>query len=251
MEEVILDPNADAILILPVRKHEFAPWNEEKEFPRPPFVLPPVDEDIQIDTAMQINEDEADTMDEDLDADDDDDEEKEDDAKKIHFHVSSRHLILASLYFRGLLGEEWGTHPRDEKGRFILEELTEWGAETFGILLCIIHGKARRVPRSLDLAAIAEIASMVDYYQCEEVVEVYFTYWMDNLEEAMSTNYGRSTVLWLWISWVFRDEMKFRITTYVMIRNCRAGMQDLGLPIPDQVLSTCHDILSICLFGMS
>jgi hypothetical protein len=164
--EVVLDPDADAVITLISRVGGFAVWNEAAEYPRPPCVLPdsytnPHDSAADDDTEMRDNHKEY---------DDKANVSKAQDDGQTLFMVSSRHLSLASTYFHKVFSKEWDHHKRDEKGRILVTE-AGWGNSVFCILMHVIHGKWRSVPERLMLDELAEMAHMTDYYDCTEVLE--------------------------------------------------------------------------------
>lgn len=49
---------------------------------------------------------------------------------------------------------------------------------SFLILMMIIHGRTRAVPRKLSLKRLSEMAVLVDYYECYEAVELFSDMWV-------------------------------------------------------------------------
>jgi hypothetical protein len=128
-------------------------------------------------------------------------------APGIQLRVSSRHLILASPYFRGALNGPWSeaTSLSTDCCRHIFAE--DWDPQAFLILMHIIHGRNRQVPRLVSLEFLAKIAALVDYYKCYEAVEVFAELWLQGLKShsQLPSQVGRDLVLWLFVSWVFAD----------------------------------------------
>lgn len=52
----------------------------------------------------------------------------------------------------------------------------------FLILMMILHGRTRAVPRKISSKRLSEMAVLVDYYECYEAVEVFSDMWIDALE---------------------------------------------------------------------
>ncbi|KAF2656839.1 hypothetical protein K491DRAFT_715057 [Lophiostoma macrostomum CBS 122681] len=103
------------------------------------------------------------------------------DEEGIHYHVSSRHLILASKIFRTMMtGENWAQGFREDDGLFYTRP-EQWDAEAFLVLMNVLHLQNRKVPRTLSLEMLAKIAVIVDFYECEEAVEVFSKMWIDDL----------------------------------------------------------------------
>jgi hypothetical protein len=162
----------------------------------------------------------------------DDDTEPE----SIEIRVSSRHVALASTQFKRTLTGAWkeGTTLRSQG--FLRMEIAEWDADALLILMNIIHGRTRSVPRLISLEVLAKIAVLVDYYECAEVVEIFSDMWITELKEKMPETYSRDTVLWICISWLFRKPEEFHTATTVALTESGSPIQDLGLPIPPGII---------------
>ena len=106
----------------------------------------------------------------------------------------------------------------------------------FLILMMIIHGRTRAVPRKLSLKRLSEMAVLVDYYECYEVVEVFSDMWIHAGQERMS---GLSTIIdkerWLFISWVFQRSAIFRESSHYLQRHGKDKLLTKELPIPGHV----------------
>ena len=63
------------------------------------------------------------------------------------------------------------------------------------ILMDIIHGRTRRVPKTIDLDTLAKISVLVDCYDCVEVVEMVSDIWIKELEQSVPKTYCREAVL--------------------------------------------------------
>jgi len=155
---------------------------------------------------------------------------------KIRFRVSSRHLIIASRYFERRLKKCWPEgHTLHSQG-YVEIPVTDCDPEAFLILLNIIHGHTRRVPRSLDVESLTKLAALVDYYECHEAVEVFSDMWIDRLKDNVAKSYSRDLIRWLCISWVFRKSEIFNNVTRIAQCESKGRIQQLGLPIPKHVI---------------
>lgn len=118
----------------------------------------------------------------------------------------------------------------------------------FTILMDVIHGKSRRVPRTVRLEQLAHLAAAVDKYQLQESVEVYSDAWVaafNNRDGTFSTTSDEKLMMWLSISWVFRKADNFAYLTSRLI-HCpnwdhlktltKVPGTDHELPIPAPVL---------------
>ena len=149
---------------------------------------------------------------------------------EVRMRLSSKHLVLASAFFKKMLQGPW----KESRTRTL--EASDWDAEALLILMNIIHGRHRAVPRSISLEMLAKISVLVDYYQCHEVVELFAACWTRELSPGLPTEYGRDLTLWLSISWVFSQEPFFNALTKVAIKETTGPFQTLGLPIPQRVV---------------
>ncbi|KAK6206184.1 hypothetical protein QIS74_13603 [Colletotrichum tabaci] len=151
---------------------------------------------------------------------------------EIKYLVSSRHLTLASTKFEAEFKGPWmegsvknidGCYPIDA---------SEWDPDALLILMRVIHGQTRSIPRQVGLEMLAKIAVLVDDYNSSEVVEVFANIWIDALKDKLSTQYGRDDVLWLLISYVFQQEDIFLQMTKIAVTQSTGPVPTLELPIP-------------------
>jgi hypothetical protein len=158
----------------------------------------------------------------------------------VYYYVSSRHLALASGFFKSALAKDgWlEGHPSAEDGKYHLST-ADWDPEAFLILLRIFHLRNRDVPRSLTLEMLARIAVLVDYYRCSEAVEIFSEIWINAARSAcpVPATYGRDLVLWMCIAWVFKLPAEFEQTTKAAIMQSETPtVQNMDLPIPGVVI---------------
>ncbi|KAK3304842.1 uncharacterized protein B0T15DRAFT_398894, partial [Chaetomium strumarium] len=111
-------------------------------------------------------------------------------------------------------------------------------SQAFLILMLIIHGCNRQVPRLVSLELLAKIAALVDYYQCLEAVEVFAGLWLQRLrsQRQLPEQVGRDLILWLFISWVFANGDIFTSVTTIALRQSQGPLPTLGLPIPEKII---------------
>lgn len=152
---------------------------------------------------------------------------------QVEFRVSSRHLSLASPVFRAMLESKFKESQPNEQGLYEIQA-TEWDAEALVILLDIIHGHHRDVPKRISVETLSHIAIIVDYYGCHEIMELVFTAWMayrGDFEDFVKQDPSR----WLFISWVFRQELLFTVATKMLMLYDN-GKYVVDLPIPQPIL---------------
>jgi len=149
----------------------------------------------------------------------------------VNLRVSSKHLILASRYFKTALNGPWTQASSPGCSRSIYAN--DWDPEAFLILMSIIHGRNQQVPRVIGLELLAKIAVLVDYYDCHEAVEVFAEIWLRELRSQLPAQVGRELVLWLCVSWVFGYAEVFTFVTTTALQQSQEPLPTLGLPITE------------------
>ncbi|KAF4485556.1 hypothetical protein FAGAP_11597 [Fusarium agapanthi] len=152
---------------------------------------------------------------------------------QVEFRVSSRHLSLVSPVFRAMLESQFKESRPNDQGLYELQA-SEWDAEALVILLDIIHGHHREVPKRISVETLSHIAIIVDYYGCHEIMELVFAAWVSYLgppEEFVK----QDSMRWLFISWVFRQEALFTTATKMLLLYDN-GKYVVDLPIPQPIL---------------
>ncbi|KAK3064938.1 hypothetical protein LTS18_001902, partial [Coniosporium uncinatum] len=133
--------------------------------------------------------------------------------ESVKIRVSSRHLTLASPYysdmFKGSM-KEADTFRNNGSAQVQVEDID---ADALVVVMRIIHGRTREVPRTVTLEILAKIAVIVDLYQCHEAVELFTDMWITHLKTTVPKMYSRDAVLWICISWVFQQRNEFYLAT--------------------------------------
>ncbi|KAH8663761.1 hypothetical protein BGZ61DRAFT_462586 [Ilyonectria robusta] len=164
--------------------------------------------------------------------------------------VSSRHLILTSPVFQTMLDGPFKEGTICESGRQIITRT--WDVEAMTIILNIIHGRHREVPRSLSLETLAKLAVVVDYYEFHEVVEVFVDVWLNTSTKDLPTAYGKESTLWLLVSWVFGQAEIFETMTRLAMKHSTNEIAMIDLPIPGEILGEfCDHRLFILLISLA
>jgi hypothetical protein len=143
--------------------------------------------------------------------------EKRPKSEHIRIRVSSKHLILASHYFRSILRGDFkeGVDLRTTKVTEI--PLVEDHPAALLILLNIIYGHTRRVPRAVDFRILTRIAVLVDKYQFHEVAEMFTNTWVEKLRGSMPTSLTDDLRAAICIYWVFRKSSEFKRVTQIAL----------------------------------
>lgn len=156
---------------------------------------------------------------------------------KIRMRVSSSHLRLASPYFKKMFQSGWpeGDALRVE-GRVEVRLQNGEDPNALLIILNIIHGHTRRVPRVVDLTMLTKIAVLVDFYECYEEVEIFSNMWIDSLKGDLPQSISTKLTQWIWVTWVFNKPQQFKATTRIAERQSKGPIETDGLPIPQIVV---------------
>ncbi|KAK6829621.1 hypothetical protein PG989_010822 [Apiospora arundinis] len=144
----------------------------------------------------------------------------------VRMRVSSKHLKLASDYFQ----------YKDPKEEIVLFNCTD--SDAMLTPMNVIDGRHRSVPRQISLVKLARIAYLVDDYGCNEVVDVFAERWISSLMHTLPLEYGRSLVLWLYISGIFSREDIFKPMTRIAIMSSKNPIEGMSSdPMPPQLVS--------------
>jgi hypothetical protein len=154
----------------------------------------------------------------------------------LRIRTSSKHLSFSSPYFKRNL-QSGMLESQTLRFRGHVEFcMDEQDPEAMLIVLNIIHGKSRQVPKVVDLNMLTKLAVIVDYLECLEVVEPYSDRWVDNLKGDIPATYSNELIQWHCISLVFRKQLEFKAVTRTAIRYSKGAIQTLGLPIRERLV---------------
>ncbi|EMT61163.1 hypothetical protein FOC4_g10014213 [Fusarium odoratissimum] len=156
---------------------------------------------------------------------------------EVRMRVTSRHLTMASHYFRSVIQGPW--REASSTSSFFGKPLRQvtafgWDAVALAIVLDIIHGRHGGVPRVVDLKLMTCLATIVDFYGCHEVVKIFSEAWYQNICTGFEDEYSRQTLMWLSVSWVFPNQEPFDRATQTILKHMdgRSQLSTDHLPIP-------------------
>ncbi|KAL2071709.1 hypothetical protein VTL71DRAFT_12944 [Oculimacula yallundae] len=171
--------------------------------------LPTDDSSSEFSTAMEIDE-----------ALEEDDTQASGALTTVHMRVSSRHMSLGSPTFASMLGPDYKEGRDLQAQGSVIIPLPDDDPDTLIILLNIIHGKTRLVPREVDIDLLARLAALVDYYNFHEIVELWSDFWIDKIKLEKCIRYRpepdqptisqADALKRLFVSWVFQKADAFR-----------------------------------------
>ena len=153
----------------------------------------------------------------------------------ITFRLSSRHLIQASAVFKAALTGGWKEGSTAAGGCYEINA-EDWDAEAMRVVLSLVHSRTKAIPRSVTLEMLSKIAVLVDYYELHEAVHFYASLWIDTLRNSLPRVYGRDLILWICVSWIFKDASIFQAVTKLVIEHSPGKVPTIQLPIPEKVI---------------
>jgi hypothetical protein len=142
--------------------------------------------------------------------------------KVLDILVSAKHLILASPAFKGML----------RKGNFLEGNMMRSSSQVticlpdedpaiFTILLDIVHGHVRQVPKSIKLDELVGLAMVYDKYELQEICELHVKSWLPELKKDLPMTFGPTVLPWMTASWVFFLVEEFQhVTKLAEIESC-------------------------------
>ncbi|KAF5971424.1 hypothetical protein FBULB1_9228 [Fusarium bulbicola] len=121
----------------------------------------------------------------------------------VRMRVSSKHLTLASKVFRAMLRGSWAE-----------------ASSALAIVLDAIHGRFRLIPKDINLVLLARIATIVDYYQCYESMELISNLWLSqqSVTQQNIDLYTENSSLLLHVAWVFESDVLFTAVARRVLR---------------------------------
>lgn len=156
-----------------------------------------------------------------------------------HFRASTNSLCLASTYFRAMMSGPWreATHVYDD-GLFHTS-LDGFDPEAVSTTLSIIHGLDGRVPRTVSLCFLVDVAYIVDYLDCHQALQLYASLCIEHLakfdweppwglhSESPQDNWDR----WITVAGVFQHSALFAKWTRIAAIKGLDRVPILNLPI--------------------
>ncbi|CAG7953932.1 unnamed protein product [Penicillium nalgiovense] len=155
--------------------------------------------------------------------------------KHTRFQVSSKHLTLASGYFKRMLKTCWAEGDALSTKGSVEIPVNDRKPEILLIILNVIHGHSRQVPRKLSLPQLTDIAVATDFFQCHEALEVFAGIWVQDLKPLISSSLSEDTKKWMMIAWVFKSNNILRQTETIAMQQGTGPFQTSNLPIPKSI----------------
>lgn len=149
----------------------------------------------------------------------------------VSFLVSSAHLKLSSKYFNTLLSDRWSGARDPTAGGLITIAVDDCKPHTLLLILNIIHGHTRKIPRQVSLDQLTEFTAAVDFFQCVEVVELVAQMWIETLKPQVPAQWSAMIPTWIMISSVFNNREILSRVSKIAMEEGTGPLQTNGLPI--------------------
>ena len=151
--------------------------------------------------------------------------------------MSSKHLTLASPIFKTILQPKFKEGLQLHSHGYTELPLPDDNPAALLILLNLIHGQFRKVPRKIDLWMLTELAVLVDKYKLLETAEMLLDYWLQHLKYTIPLVLNNDLLPWIYILRVFRKPDIFEKVTRVAQLESEGLLEVSEWPIPEYILS--------------
>ncbi|KAI6765945.1 hypothetical protein HG530_007015 [Fusarium avenaceum] len=146
------------------------------------------------------------------------------------FLCSQKHLTFASRRASKIFSSNFKEASKQDDGFYHWKFEDLFDAEAFELVLNIIHGKTRNVPRAVSLDLLAAVASIVDDLECHDTVAFFSQGWIVSYENLAPTSTNTLAKLIL-VSFVFENASIFKTVTRLAIQHSRGTVSSYDLPI--------------------
>lgn len=152
------------------------------------------------------------------------------------FLVSSKHLALASPVFKAAIqcGDTQSHVSRQESP--VKVPLFYDDSDALLVLLRLIHGQFRQVPREVDLGTLTQITILVDKYELLETTYLLVDEWLSGVTNSIPSEINDNLRRWIFIADIFQEETISRRVKQVAGFRSEGSLKAAGLPIPRQIL---------------
>ncbi|KAK4552391.1 hypothetical protein LTR86_010405 [Recurvomyces mirabilis] len=144
---------------------------------------------------------------------------------KVEMLVSWKHLSLASKVFAKATAR---TDSKDDRTIPLLQD--DFGA--MEILLNIIHGQTRRVPRQVNVQVLKQVVGLVDKYEFHEVAEVFTDMWFHSLQPTILTGQHQDLISVIFICFVLQRPSEYVSLTRRALWETDCELEDVDGLVP-------------------
>ncbi|KAM0243064.1 hypothetical protein ACHAP5_006942 [Fusarium lateritium] len=151
------------------------------------------------------------------------------------FLCSQKHLTFASRRASKIFSSTFKEASKEEDGLYHWKFEDVFDVEAFELVLRIIHGKTRDVPRAISLDLLAAVASIVDDLECHDTLAFFSQSWMVNYEKLAPT-YVKTLAQLILASFVFENASVFKTATKLAVLHSQGAVLSYDLPIRVAIL---------------
>jgi hypothetical protein len=152
-------------------------------------------------------------------------------AREIEMRVYSKHLSFASKVF-GNMFEDLSSHPGEDDNGSRTVPLEGDDLHSLQILLNIVHGLTRRVPREVDICVLSQIVFLIDKYEFHEVAEILTDMWFEHLQPTLPQKFEQSLASWVYICYELRKPVELERLAKIAIVETKCGLEDPDGRVP-------------------
>ncbi|RDW61717.1 uncharacterized protein DSM5745_10389 [Aspergillus mulundensis] len=164
--------------------------------------------------------------------------------REYQIRCSSKHLMLASKTFERQLPYFM---DEIEKHGFVEIGLFDEPPRIFLLVLMIIHGRTRLLPRKIGLSTLAGVAELSHKLECEEAVNASAQLWISKFGKDLPRVYSKYARWWLQISWVFQGKYVFQKITKVIQATSTDAIEGNLLCVPDTIIDELNEARYRCI----
>ncbi|KAK4453508.1 hypothetical protein QBC34DRAFT_376408 [Podospora aff. communis PSN243] len=159
----------------------------------------------------------------------------------LTFQVSSQHLINASPFFKAALTGGWAESSTVNGSGHREIAAQDWDVKAFRIVMDIVHGRTKLLPRAVSVELLCKIAVVVDYYQLRDAAHFFLRSWaglLDYYKDVATSRNGvrRNLVMWIFIAHMVENRQLFKQVTRSAGELSEGRLLSLGLPIPEWII---------------
>ncbi|CEI68118.1 unnamed protein product [Fusarium venenatum] len=160
-----------------------------------------------------------------------------------HFLCSKKHLTFASHRAARVFSSNFKESSKQDDGLYHWDFGSAFNLEAFQIVLNVIHGKSRAVPRSLGTDVLAEIASVVDDLECSDAILIFGYMWLMpfGIFYHLPKTMDKTLAQLILISFVFESTNLFCNSTEAAIRHSSNIVPSFDLPIRTDIINRIKD----------
>jgi hypothetical protein len=151
------------------------------------------------------------------------------------FLCSQKHLTFASRRASKIFLSNFKEASKEDDGFYHWKFEDIFDAEAFELVLNIIHGKTRNVPRAVSLNLLAAVASIVDDLECHDTLAFFSQGWILDFEK-LAPICTKTLAQLILVSFVFENASIFKEASRLAVLHSRGAISSYGLPIRVAIL---------------